>query len=159
MSFSSVYNKYSKFSDDIQALTPFITEQSNLIQTEFQKDMNFSVLHAGFEKLSSTFSTIVSLVLKLEKIEARANKGNLFDSAKYIGSLRADIVTPLVELQKFLESQRKQLLESQKELTRVRVGWVDSTANVELGSKRSESLLQELDTNIAKLTEMVEKLS
>ena len=36
--------------------------------------MNFSVLNDGFDSLSATFSKIVSLVIKLEKIEARANK-------------------------------------------------------------------------------------
>jgi hypothetical protein len=157
--------------EKIQKLTPEIESQSQLIQSELQKDMNFWVLHSGFEKLSSTFSTIVELVLKLEKTEAKANKGNLFDSAKYIGSLRADIVTPLTELKKFLEWQREQLLESQRELSRVRVGW-DSEINsepvlnsfqewqenIELQSKRSESLLQELDSNIAALGEMVAKM-
>lgn len=152
------FNRFTFIGLKIQNLTISIHEQSQLIQSEFEKDMNFSVLHSGFEKLSRTFSSIVELVLKLEKIEARANKGDLFDSAKYIGSLRADIVTPLTELKKFLESQRKQLLESQRELSRVRVGWPDTSANIELQSKRSESILQELDTNIAKLGEMITKI-
>jgi hypothetical protein len=161
---------FGNLGEKIQKLTPEIESQSQLIQTEFQKDMNFGVLHSGFEKLSSTFSAIVSLVLKLERIEARANKGNLFDSAKYIGSLRSDIVTPLTELRKFLEKQRTELLRSQKELMKVRIGWVDSEINsewrehsgwqeqAELGSKRSESLLQELSTNIAALDTMVGKM-
>lgn len=83
--------------------------------------MNFSILHSGFEELSVIFSRIVELVLKLEKIEKRANKGNLFDSVKYIDSLRTDIMTPLIELKVFLEKQRGVLLESQQELGRVMV--------------------------------------
>ncbi len=58
----------------IQELTPEIEKQSQMIQTGFEKEQNFAVLHSGFEKLSSTFSRIVELVVKLEKIEARANK-------------------------------------------------------------------------------------
>jgi hypothetical protein len=60
--------------------------------------MNFSVLSDGFDALSKTFSEIISLVIKLEKIEAKANKGNLFDSEKYINSLRTDILKPLQQL-------------------------------------------------------------
>lgn len=145
--------------EKIQKLTPQIASQSELIQREFEKDMNFSVLHAGFEKLSSIFSQIISLVLKLEQVEKRANKWNLFDSTKYINSLRSDIITPLTSLRKFLESQKQELLTSQKELTRVRVWWSEETGNIDLASKRSESLLQELDENIEKLDEMIGKMS
>jgi hypothetical protein len=113
-----------------------------VIQLEFEKDQNFSVLHSGFEKLSLTFSKIVELVLKLERVEKKANKGNLFDSVKYIGSLRTDIITPLVELKRFLESQKEELLQSQKELTRVMVGEsAELTGNRELATKRGEEFL------------------
>jgi hypothetical protein len=54
--------------------------------------MNYKVLSDGFDGLASTFSQIVSLVIRLEKTEQKANKGNLFDSEKYISSLRSDIV-------------------------------------------------------------------
>ncbi|MBP9779724.1 hypothetical protein KBD33_03835, partial [Candidatus Gracilibacteria bacterium] len=71
---------FGNLGEKIQAVTPQIEQQSKEIQQNFEKDMNFSILHSGFEKLSSTFSQIVSLVLKLEHIEKKANKGNLFDS-------------------------------------------------------------------------------
>jgi hypothetical protein len=150
---------FGNLGEKIQSLTPQIESQSKLIQSEFEKDMNFSVLHSWFEKLSFTFSTIISLVLKLEKIEQKANNWNLFDSTKYINSLRSDIITPLISLKLFLEKQRQELASSQQELTRVRIWWseVDS-ANIDLSSKRSESLMIELEKNIVSLDEMIEKM-
>jgi hypothetical protein len=144
--------------EKIQNLTPQIESQSHLIQREFKKDMNFAVFHSGFEKLSSTFSEIVSLVLKLERVEERANKWNLFDSEKYINSLRTDIVNPLLVLKGFLEDQKIELLKSQRELMQVRVWWGDTWANIALTSKRSESLIAELDTNIESLETMIQKM-
>ncbi len=144
---------------NIQKLTPEIESQSKFIQAGFQKDMNFSILHSGFEELSVIFSRIVELVLKLEKIEKRANKGNLFDSVKYIDSLRTDIINPLIELKVFLEKQRGVLLESQQELGRVMV-WVSSElwGNVTLSSERGKILIQELDESIGKLDGMIGKM-
>ena len=149
---------FGNLGEKIQKLTPQIEEQSQKIQSEFQSDMNFSVLSNWFDSLSATFSEIVSLVIKLEKVEARANKWNLFDSEKYINSLRSDIIIPLTSLKTFLEKQKIELLESQKELTRVRVWGDESTGNIELQSKRSESLIAELTENIEKLDVMIGKM-
>ena len=142
----------------IQTLTPQIEEQSKQIQSEFSSDMNFSTLSAGFDSLSNTFSKIVWFVIKLEKVEARANKWNLFDSEKYINSLRSDIVEPLKSLKEFLEDQKNKLLESQKELIQVRVWGSEESGNTELASKRSESLIMELTENIEKLDVMIGKM-
>lgn len=143
----------------IQKLTPEIESQSKLIQAGFQEDLNFSILHSGFEKLSVILSQIGELVLKLEKIEKRANKGNIFDSVKYIDSLRSDIVVPLVELKVFLERRRSELIQSQQELIQVMVGKPsEPQESMELVNKRGEMLLEELDTNIEKLGEMIEKM-
>ncbi|MBX9808795.1 hypothetical protein K2X92_00190, partial [Candidatus Gracilibacteria bacterium] len=77
---------------------------------------------------------------------------------KYINSLRSDIVTPLISLKTFLEKKKTELSQSQKELTRVQVGGKEETGNIELQSKRSESLIQELTENIEKLDVMVRKI-
>ena len=120
--------------------------------------MNFSILSNGFDSLSATFSSIVSLVIKLEKVEARANKWNLFDSEKYINSLRSDVIIPLTSLRTFLDNQKQELLKSQQELTRVRVWGIEWTENTELQSKRTESLIIELTENIEKLDVMIGKM-
>ncbi|MDD2693943.1 MAG: hypothetical protein PHY14_03345 [Candidatus Gracilibacteria bacterium] len=159
---SSYFNPlyaFGNIGEKIQKFTPEIESQSKIIQSEFEKDQNFSVLHSGFEKLSTTFSEIGELVLKLERVEKKANKGNLFDSEKYISSLRTDIVTPLVELKKFLEEQREELLQSQKELTKVIVGESSElTGNRELATRRGEEVLRELDGNIERLDIMITKI-
>ncbi len=144
--------------EKIQKLTPKIEEQSRLIQSEFHSDMNYSVLRTGFDSLSATFSNIITLVIKLEKVETRANKWNLFDSEKYINSLRSDIVTPLTSLKIFLEIQKTELMKSEKELTRVRVWGNESTGNIDLQFKRSEPLIVELTENIEKLDMMIGKM-
>jgi hypothetical protein len=89
--FSPLY-AFGNLGEKIQKLTPQISEKSQEIQKNFASDMNYRVLSDRFDGLASTFSQIVSLVIRLERVEARANKGNLFDSEKYIGSLRSDIV-------------------------------------------------------------------
>lgn len=144
--------------EKIQKLTPTIEKQSKKIQSEFESDMNFNILHQWFDSLSTTFSSIVTLVIKLERVEARANKWNMFDSEKYINSLRRDIVEPLTYLKTFLEEQKIELLESRKELTHVQVWWSEWSENIELQSKRSESLITELTENIEKLDVMIGKM-
>lgn len=151
----------------LQSLTPKIEEQSKEIQKNFQKGMSFQALSEWFDSLSSTFSVIVSLVIKLENVEKLANKWNLFDSEKYINSLRADIVEPLKSLRIFLKKQGEQLEESQEELKKVRlwIGWEDSShssvwqAHIFFNSKRSEPVINELTENIAKLDAMIWKMS
>ena len=149
----------------IQSLTPRISETSEKIEKEFSTDMNFRTLSRSFDTLSKDFSEISSYVLKLEQIEKKANKWNLFDSEKYIGSLREDIVKPLTTLRSFLEKKKTELQSSQEEMkkVRVRVGWSWHTwwnweiENLELQSKRSEPLREELTENIEKLDVMIEK--
>ncbi len=149
--------------EKIQSLTPKIEKKSEEIQRNFQKDMNFRVLSDGFDTLANTFSQIVALVIKLEKVEKRANKWNLFDSEKYINSLREDIVEPLKSLRSFLEKHKKELIQSQKDLQKVRVGWDPESSSGwqeqgELSSKRGESLIEELTENIEKLDTMIGKM-
>jgi hypothetical protein len=151
--------------EKIQKLTPQIEEKSKLIQKNFKKEMNFRVLSTWFDSLSTTFSEIISLVIKLERVEKKANKWNLFDSEKYISSIKWDIVEPLKSLKLFLEEKRSELQLSQKELQKVRVGWSQDSgtspewqAHAELSSKRSEPLLTELTENIEKLEGMIEKM-
>lgn len=156
--------------EKIQKLTPEFEKRSREIRSNFEKDMNFSVLSSWFDSLSTTFSKIISLVIRLERVEKKANKWNLFDSEKYINSLRSDILEPLKSLRAFLIEQRQKLIESQKELSRVRVGadpslrsgwqrqlsgWQEQS---ELASKRSEKLIIELGENIEKLDVMIGKI-
>ncbi len=144
--------------EKIQKLTPNIEEQSKKIQSEFESTMDFSVLSHGFDLLSRNFSKIVEFIIKLEKAEKRANKWNLFDSEKYINSLRSDIVTPLISLKTFLEEKKIELIQSKQELTRVQVWWSEETGNIELQAKRSDPLILELTANIEKLDVMIEKM-
>ncbi len=160
--------------EKIQKLTPVIEKKSKEIQENFKKDMNFRILSHGFDSLSSTFSDIVSFVIKLEKIEQRANKWNLFDSEKYINSLRWDIVEPLKSLKTFLEKKKEELEKSQKELAHIRVrvwgkedaemnsAWPEQSGFISesaLSSKRSESLFWELAENIERLDMMIAKMN
>ncbi len=157
------WNLWSK----IQSLTPRISESSDKIQKEFSTDMNFSVLSEWFATLASDFSKISGYVLKLEQIEKKANKWNLFDSEKYISSLREDILTPLISLKRFLEQKKIEIeasreelkgIQSQRQRVQVQVGWSDTlTGNTELQSKRTEPLINELTENIEKLGIMIEK--
>lgn len=142
----------------IQKLTPEIEKKSKKIQSEFQSDMNFKILRDGFDSLSSTFSEIVSLVLELEKVEKRANKWNLFDSEKYISSLKLDIVWPLHSLRGFLDSKRTELISAQQELSRVRVQVGGTSEQRDLASVRTEPLMWGLTENITQLDVMIEKM-
>ncbi len=144
--------------EKIQKLTPQISEKSQEIQKNFASDMNYGALSDGFDGLASTFSQIVSLVIRLEKVEARANKGNLFDSERYISSLRSDIVWPLRSLRGFLDSKRTALTASQQELSRVRVQVGGASENRDLASARTEPLMRELTENIDALDMMIEKM-
>ena len=148
------WNLWSK----IQSLTPEIEEQSKKIEKEFSSDMNFSLLSRSFDTLSTTFSKIVSLVIRLEQIEKRANKWNLFDSEKYINSLKWDIVKPLIALRGFLSTRLGELEQSKWEMqqVRVKVGWWEEALSLQ--SARTESLMVELRDNIEKLDGMIGKM-
>jgi hypothetical protein len=149
---------FGNLGEKIQKLTPQIATQSKFIEKNFSSDMNYKILSDGFDGLASTFSQIVSLVIKLEQVEARANKGNLFDSEKYISSLRSDIVWPLRSLREFLETQRTELMTSQQELSRVRVQVGGTSENRDLASARTGPLMTELTENIERLDMMIEKM-
>lgn len=165
-SFTPLYVFWNLWSK-IQSLTPRISESSEKIQNEFSTDMNFSVLSKWFATLASDFSKISGYVLKLEKIEKWANKWNLFDSEKYIDSLREDILTPLITLKKFFEQKKIELEASREELksiknqrqrAQVQLGWSDMLiGNSDLQSKRTRPLIHELTKNIEKLDTMIEK--
>lgn len=142
----------------IQSLTPKISEQSRQIELEFRWDMDFRVLSKSFDSLASTFSQIMSLVVRLEQVEKKANKWDLFDSAKYINSLREDIRTPLLSLKEFLEKKKVELESSQRELMKVRVNVWGEQENRELQSVRSQELGKELEENIMKIGEMTKSI-
>lgn len=144
--------------EKIQKLTPQIATHSKAIEQNFASDMNYMVLSNGFDGLASTFSQIVSLVIRLEKTEQKANKGNLFDSEKYISSLRSDIVWPLRSLRSFLDGKRTELAASQQELSRVRVQVGGTSENRDLTSARTEPLMRELTENIDALDVMIGKM-
>ncbi|MBC7503871.1 hypothetical protein H7169_02785, partial [Candidatus Gracilibacteria bacterium] len=103
-------------------------------------------------------SQIVSLVIKLEKVEQKANKGNLFDSTNYIGSLRGDITGPLRALRTFLVGKRTELISSREELSQVRVQVGGASEHRDLASTRSVPLMGELTENIDQLDVMIEKM-
>ncbi len=149
------WNLWSK----IQSLTPRISDESKKIEKEFSTDMNFRTLSDAFDTLAKDFNTIIEYVIRLEIIEKKANKWNLFDSTKYINSLREDIRNPLIALRSFLEKKKTELESSQEEMkkVKVRVWWNGETENLDLSSKRTEPLIQELTENIEKLDRMIEK--
>ena len=149
---------FGNLGEKIQKLTPQISEKSQEIQQNFVSDMNYRVLSDGFDGLTSTFSQIISLVIRLELVEARANKGNLFDSERYISSLRSDIVWPLRSLRDFLDTKRTALTVSREELSRVRVQVGGTSENRDLASARTEPLMRELTENIERLDTMIEKM-
>ncbi len=150
---------FGKIWKKIQRITPQISEQSQIIQAEFEKNMDFSKLHTGFAWLSSLFSHVLELVIEIEKIETRANKGNMFDSKKYINSLRMDIMEPLQSLKGFLEIQKKKLFDSQQELISVWERRDQLSEYTVLQSKRTELVIGELDSNIILLQDMIQKMS
>ena len=149
---------FGNLGEKIQKITPQISEKSQEIQQNFVSDMNYRVLSDGFDGLASTFAQIVSLVIRLEKIEQKANKGNLFNSEKYISSLRSDIVWPLRSLRSFLDSKRTELATSREELSRVRVQVGGTSESRDLASTRTEPLLAELTESIDQLDMMIEKM-
>ncbi len=142
----------------IQSLTPTIKEKSREIEANFQEDMDFGKLRSGFSDLSASLAKVSEYILKLEIAEKKANKWNLFDSVKYINSLKWDIVKPLIALRSFLSTRLSELEESKGEMRelRVKVGWWEET--LALQSARTEPLMVELRENIEKLDTMIEKL-
>lgn len=156
-SFNPLY-AFGNLWERIQSLTPCISEKSKQIERGFRWGMDFRVLSKSFDALASTFSQIVGLVVKLEQVEKNVNKWDLFDSMKYIDSLREDIRTPLLSLKSFLEKKKIELITSEQELSQVRVSVWWESENRELQSVRSQELMKELDESIGKLGVMIEKI-
>lgn len=111
-----------------------------------------------FQKISENIAYIIGYLAKLEKKWWDIGKKHVFDSAKYIASFRRDVRKPLISLKRFLESKKTELQSSQQELSRVRVSVWWEWENRELQSIRSQELLKELDENIERLDEMLEKI-
>lgn len=145
--------------EKIQILTPHIEKRSKSIQKSFESDMDFSLLSRNFNALSDVFSEIIALIIRLEQAEWKANKWDIFDSEKYIHSLRADIVKPLKSLKSFLKNQEEQLLNSQKEIQKIRIWGLNEWASQSvLSSKKGELLGKYLTENISKLDMMIGKI-
>lgn len=148
---------FGSYAIEIQKMTSEFEEQSKQIQEQFQKEMNFALLHDAFDRLSRLFQKILSLVLKLEKREKTAGKGNLFDAERYITSLKAEILSSLVWLREFLHVQNQKLLTAQDELQKVKVGAPHQGVS-ELMSKDSSEISELLTKNIETLDKMIAKL-
>ncbi len=148
------WNLWSK----IQSLTPTIEKKSREIEANFRENMDFGKLRNGFSDLSASLAKVSEYIVKLEQAEKKANKWNLFDSVKYIGSLKWDIVKPLVALRSFLSTRVSELEKSKGEMqkVRVKVGWWEEALSLQ--SARTEPLIAELKGNIEKLDGMIEKL-
>ena len=148
---------FSKLWSKIQSLTPTIEEKSREIETAFREDMDFAKLRKGFDSLSSSLAKVSEYIVKLEVAEKKANKWNLFDSEKYIGSLKWDIVKPLVGLRSFLSTRLGELEQAKGEMRelRVKVGWWEEALSLQ--SARTEPLMVELRGNIEKLDGMIGK--
>lgn len=153
--------------EKIQALTPEIGIQSAIIQNELKTstsdDIDYRNLHNAFDNLSHTFYKIVSLVIRLEHIEKRANKWNLFDSLKYIHSLKDDILSPLDSLDIFLEEKVSALRAKEIELrqVRVKVWWIEQWGDpwhLSLTSTRIWPLITEIERQRSELALMREKI-
>lgn len=135
-----------------------IETQSRLIQEGFGKQWGYQGLRWPFDTLSYNFRELITLVLKLEQCEKKIHGGDIFDAQKYIDSLRSDIRIPLVSLRAFFESQKAELIQAQNEMMRVRV-WPSGLSWQEiLTSDRSMMILQEIDTTIMKLDDMIIKI-
>jgi hypothetical protein len=156
--------------EKIQSLTPNIETQSTKIREIFshEETIDYKTLHHSFDTLSDTFEKIASLVIRLEKIEIRANTWNLFDSKKYIESLKDDILTPLSSLSTFLGEKETELREKQDELSNMRfqvqVGWSDRVWSDEswqtsLISARIRPLIEEIGRQRASIWVMMEHVA
>ncbi len=149
--------------EKIQSLTPQIEIESKDIKEELNNtlDIDYKTLHHSFDTLSHTFEKIASLVIRLEKIETRANKWNLFDSKKYIGSLKDDILTPLSSLSTFLWEKETELRAKQEELSkmRVQVWWSGESWQTTLTRARIEPLIEEIGRQRGVISSMKEKIS
>lgn len=149
---------FSNLWSHIQSLTPMIEEKSREIEANFREDMDFGKLRSGFSDLSASLAKVSEYIVKLEQAEKKANKWNLFDSVKYINSLKWDIVKPLVALRSFLSTRLTELEQSKGEMQKVRVkAWWWEEA-LTLQSARTEPLMIELRGNIEKLDVMIGKM-
>ena len=169
---NSVLPYFSTFSRYILSLRKLERESSHLSEISskiidfFTHDRDVHTLDQYFSDLSQSYNRIIHTIRELEQVEEKANQWNIFDSEKYIHSLRCDILEPLKSLKSFLEAQKEELEKSQWELKkmRVRVGGTDPSLRSgreqsELVSKRGELLREELTENIKKLDTMIHKIA
>lgn len=135
-----------------------IETQSTYIQQTFSTQKGYDGLKESFERFSLSFSELIRSIIELEKCEKKIHGGDIFDAQKYISSLREDILSPLVTLRLFFQSQKTELLEAQKSLVGIRVGSIGFSGQHVLTSDRAIILLREIEITLIKLDEMISKV-
>ncbi len=143
---------------EIQETTKILVHISDSIKTSLIKMKEFWKLQDGPDLFATTLKIITIKLIRIEKIEHSIGKWNIFDSLKYLNSLKRDIIVALRSLRGFLETKRIELVTSQQELSQVRVQVGGTSENRDLASARTEPLIVELTENIGKLDIMIGKM-
>ncbi|MBP6981214.1 hypothetical protein KBB25_00345 [Candidatus Gracilibacteria bacterium] len=141
----------------IQKIHTSMDQKIVSIKANFRYDIHFGFLSREFTFISTSFTKLNSYILKLENIETRLDKGNLFDSKKYINSFQIDIWSLLNEVKVFLEKQKNNIEQMQIQMNQTEI--VDNYTHFLITTKRMSMLQEELRENINKIDGMMGKIS
>lgn len=157
----TIFNNFGHFLSlwfEIQEITKKMILASDTIKLNFVGNQKFWELEEWLDTFALILKKLTTKIIRIEKIERSIGKWNIFDSQKYLNSLKGNITEPLRLLQSFLGNKRTELIASREELSRVRVqvGW--ASENRDLQSARTEPLMVELTENIDQLDVMIKKM-
>ncbi len=139
----------------IQHYTRDFIIHSNNIQENFKEKLLNCNFLKDFKLLASFLEKINRLVSKIEVIESTLNMGDVFQSKKYIASLKEDICKPLYALSVMLGEKRSEIIVAIKELNTLK----EWTAHTLLHNKRLENLLTQVEMMISLSSKLLLKIN
>ncbi len=157
MQYFSPLSRFANIGIDLQNCVEKVEIWCKNIIISLRGDIDFRIVHSSFDTIAKNLSRSYKLSKKLEQIELEYNVGNIFDSAKFLESLKSDIRSSATELILFL-NEKKISLTSGKALNRNQQKENSLVGHLILLDRRTDIVISQIDTGISCIQELLKKL-
>lgn len=96
-----------------QKMIRSIEDMSIQMQIENRDIIHYDILDTGYIVSQKNYTEILVNIENMEKIKNRIRPSSLFVAERYYSSLRFDVVNAFIEIKKFIEMKKSQLVDMQ----------------------------------------------
>ncbi|NRH21208.1 hypothetical protein HOO68_04135 [Candidatus Gracilibacteria bacterium] len=132
-----------------QKLIIEIEDSSIQIQIENRENINYTAFDEGYRIASKNYSELLKCIEKMGQMKQKIGNGDLFNSERYFTSLRLDTVNTLIEIKKFIEMKKLQLIDIQSGMIR------SAQTETEKGKEDTEKGIIKITENIEQFDSLI----